>query len=640
MAAADPELALRLAKETADIYGDAVARLLRIVADRLARGITEPGWAERKLDDVVRLRAEILDEISRLDDAGADAAERAVVDAHRRGVRAAAGELRGPRIAGTLTGTQRTAVDALAREIVATPAADRIAEGVVEQLAGTHLRILRSTLDAYRQTVAEAALPGVAAGVDTRRVAAQRALDRFAQQGVTGFVDAAGRRWQLESYVEMATRTGSGRAMVQGRLDAYRAAGRDLVIVSDAPQECSACRPWEGKVLSLSGQTSGRLDRGFSVAGTVDQATSAGLFHANCFPGDVLVSGPPVRAADARWYEGDLVVIHTAGGDELPVTPNHPVLTAEGWVAAGSLHVGDQLVRHLAPERMHSMRPDDERVPSMIGDVARALRESGPVVAVRVPAAAEQFHGDGLGGDVDVVLADRSLESGLEAAMGEPSGDASLVVGGVRLGALLAERTTLEVLSGERRPADGVMGGGDLSSALLCGHGRPPAPLGFGSADPQASAGEEVADRRLVDADVGGDLRLSLAGFVAFDDVVALGRRQVRCHVYNLQTEDSWYTANGIVVHNCRHDLRPYVAGLTERMTHTADREGDRARQQQRYLERGVRRWKRVEAVALDDAARARAQARSRAWQARIRGHVDEHGLKRQRQREQVGRAR
>ena len=371
MAAADPELALRLAKETADIYGDAVARLLRIVADRLARGITEPGWAERKLDDVVRLRAEILDEISRLDDAGADAAERAVVDAHRRGVRAAAGELRGPRIAGTLTGTQRTAVDALAREIVATPAADRIAEGVVEQLAGTHLRILRSTLDAYRQTVAEAALPGVAAGVDTRRVAAQRALDRFAQQGVTGFVDAAGRRWQLESYVEMATRTGSGRAMVQGRLDAYRAAGRDLVIVSDAPQECSACRPWEGKVLSLSGQTSGRLDRGFSVAGTVDQATSAGLFHANC-----------------------------------------------------------------------------------------------------------------------------------------------------------------------------------------------------------------------------------------------------------------------------RHDLRPYVAGLTERMTHTADREGDRARQQQRYLERGVRRWKRVEAVALDDAARARAQARSRAWQARIRGHVDEHGLKRQRQREQVGRAR
>lgn len=254
-ASPDPDLLLRLAKETAEIYGQAVDDLLAIVARRLARGIDRPGWAEAKLLEQVQLRNEAQAVLERLQVLGPAAIERAV------GAGWAAGMADAVEVSATLAPrTNVEAVRALARE-------------AVEQVAGSRLQILRSVDDAYRAVITEAS-SGVVSGSLTRRQAAQRALDRFADRGVTGLVDRAGRRWGLDTYAEMATRTASGRAQVQGALDRYQAAGRDLVIVSDAPGECALCRPWEGRVLSITGQTAGYP--------TVGSATAAGLQHANC----------------------------------------------------------------------------------------------------------------------------------------------------------------------------------------------------------------------------------------------------------------------------------------------------------------------------------------------------------------------
>lgn len=618
-AAADPELAARLAKATADLYGDAAVRLLGAVARRLARGVDEPGWPERKLLEILSLRDEALAVVAQLQANGEQLVGEAIESAVAAGERAAVADLTTVEARAAFTGANRVAVQTLVTE-------------TLTAVRSTHVRLLRSTLDAYRTVVAEASLPGVVTGTETRRQAAQRALDRFASRGVTGFVDRSGRGWELESYVEMATRTGAGRAHVAGSLARYEAAGRDLVIVSDAPEECEVCRRWEGRVLSISGRTPGYP--------TVARATAEGLLHANCFPADVVVSGPPVRAADARRYEGELVVIHTAGGDELPVTPNHPVLTAEGWVAAGSLHVGDHLVRHLDAQRMGLVCPDNQRVPSRIGEVAGALRQAGSVVTVSVPATPEQFHGDGFGGDVDVVLADRLLGDAGDATLRQPCGHEALVSGRVGLRSLLTGGAATQVL---RRAADtsyGVVGGSDLATALLLRHRAPLPSLGLASADLGASLDDPLADAALADAEGGRQLALRLASSVTLDQVVDLGRRQASCHVYNLQTAEGWYTANGIVVHNCRHALGAYVPGLTKRFTATADAEGDAERQHQRYLERGIRRWKRREAAALDEPARRAAAARKREWQGRMRTFVDEHDRKRLPAREQIGSAR
>jgi hypothetical protein len=108
----------------------------------------------------------------------------------------------------------------------------------------------------------------------TRLAAAQKALTQLEQAGFRTFTDRAGRRWELASYTEMAVRTVTAQAAVNGALDRFQSFGMDLVIVSDAPAECSLCRPWEGKVLSITGRTPGYP--------TMAEARAAGLWHPNC----------------------------------------------------------------------------------------------------------------------------------------------------------------------------------------------------------------------------------------------------------------------------------------------------------------------------------------------------------------------
>lgn len=261
----DPDIPLRLSKTVADIYSDASTQLLDIVARRLARGIDQPGWAEAKLAEILQLRNDAQAIVERLQVLGPDAVTSLLDEAAAAVAKAASAE-----VTATLTpATNSPAVAALARQTIG-------------QLQGTHLQILRTIPDIYRQVVAETSAPGVVTGSVTRRQAAARALDRFAAKGVTGFVDRAGRRWELETYAEMTARTASGRAMIQGRLDTYQADGRDVVIVSDAPEECKVCRVFEGKLLSISGRSVGQTVGGKRVIDSVSGAQAKGLHHPNC----------------------------------------------------------------------------------------------------------------------------------------------------------------------------------------------------------------------------------------------------------------------------------------------------------------------------------------------------------------------
>lgn len=611
-AGADPDLALREAKAVADLYGQAVDVLLRKVAARLARGIDEPGWAENKLLEVMDLRHDaqmVVDDLM----AGT---EQVVGDAVRAGWKAGAGQV----------ATNESVVGALVSETVSS----------VTQIRGG---ILRATLDIFRTVVAESTGPTVA-GATTRRQAAQASLDRFANRGIGGFVDKAGRRWSIDTYAEMATRTAVGRAQVAGGLQRITDEGGDLVIVSDAPQECKVCRRWEGKVLSVSGSTpTGTRLGGFTVAGTVAQAQAAGLHHPNCFPAEVLVAGPAPELGYRRWYDGHLVIIQTASGVELPVTPNHPVLTPEGWVTAGDLRIGQHVLRYGGDvEASMGKDPDDVQIPAPIGEVVGSFGEPVEMSTVSVPAAPEQFHGDGtIDGHVEVVGPNGLLGDDDVAGLCDHHRQLALLGGGMGLSPLLTCSPLGEVLIGADHASDGVVGSGDLPGPLVGGHAAPLPGLGLTSSDPGASDLDPATDGRLGDAEGGRELVLSLSGSISLDEIVHLSRREFSGHVYNLQTVPGWYTAGGIVVHNCRHRLGKFVPGLTQRMTDTADPEGDRLRQEQRRLERGVRQWKARAAAALDDDARRKAEGQVRAWQGRLRTHVADNDLKRLPYRERLG---
>lgn len=80
---------------------------------------------------------------------------------------------------------------------------------------------------------------------------------------------------------------------------------------------------------------------------------------------------------------------------------------------------------------------------------------------------------------------------------------------------------------------------------------------------------------------------------------------------------------------NCRHREYAYTPGdPTPQVPMDSPAENKRkykATQQQRYMERQLRRWKRREAVALSPLDRDTARAKTKEWNRRIREHVNNH---------------
>lgn len=262
------------------VYADAERYLLETVGGEVDAVATDADrgrdTATRQAQGARRVRAAVERTVLNLDRGGAAAIERVVGAAAESGVDAAVAQL--ARITGP---ADRGEVDRRAL--------DRLAASTIDLAQVAHRSILRTVPDAYREVISRT-VSGVLVGAQTRREASQRAMWALTDRGLTSFTDAAGRRWRLSSYVEMATRTAAARAHTDALLDRLAADGHDLVIVGDAANECDRCTPWEGKILARSGPV-GRVEVAHAltgdtlvvdVAGTVDDARRAGLLHPNC----------------------------------------------------------------------------------------------------------------------------------------------------------------------------------------------------------------------------------------------------------------------------------------------------------------------------------------------------------------------
>lgn len=149
------------------------------------------------------------------------------------------------------------------------------AAAAYEGLEGTNVQVLRSSRDLYRDisiTAGESSFKDT--DTFTRREMAQRQLNDYAQRGIHAVTYRDGRRMPLDSYAEMVGRTTSGHAAIQASLNRYEEYGYDLVRVSSHFRACPLCTPWEGKVLSQSGES--------EKYPALDEAIDDGLFHPNC----------------------------------------------------------------------------------------------------------------------------------------------------------------------------------------------------------------------------------------------------------------------------------------------------------------------------------------------------------------------
>jgi len=135
-----------------------------------------------------------------------------------------------------------------------------------------------------------------------------------------------------------------------------------------------------------------------------------------CFPAETPVnSDSKLTGGYKRWYEGKLTTIATAGGRQLSGTPNHPVLTARGWVPLGQLVVGDRVICRTRQQDVAAVDPHEQHADVPIGEVFDLLASQG--THERRMGSRHDFHGDGQDRQVDVVRTDGQLLSRLKPTL-------------------------------------------------------------------------------------------------------------------------------------------------------------------------------------------------------------------------------
>ena len=154
--------------------------------------------------------------------------------------------LAGYQNAAALTSTQMDIVQKLTQNLMG-----EITDASVTTMSTIQSALIgRVTPDVYRRVGLEqvANIQAVGKGINQ---AVPQFVETLRREGVTAFVDKAGRNWSLHTYCTMAARTTSRQAEVLAVLTADET--HDLYMVSKRGTTCKICAPYEGRVYSRSG---------------------------------------------------------------------------------------------------------------------------------------------------------------------------------------------------------------------------------------------------------------------------------------------------------------------------------------------------------------------------------------------------
>lgn len=178
-----------------------------------------------------------------------------------------------------------------------TPAAER---EVAEKISATAPVAIRSTDRLYTEALSAIIAQPAQSNAHRLRVA-QGVLDRLSEAGITGFIDKAGRNWNIVSYVEMCTRTVAANAMLDSHIHTLTSNGQHVAVIDGAVDCCAKCAPWHGQLVTLD-DTPPEVP----VMGSLDDARAAGVWHPGCrcsiglwTPGD---PRPHIPEPDPRLY--------------------------------------------------------------------------------------------------------------------------------------------------------------------------------------------------------------------------------------------------------------------------------------------------------------------------------------------------
>ena len=111
------------------------------------------------------------------------------------------------------------------------------------------------------QGILNEAAASVASGTETRTQAVRRAIRRISDEGLTGFIDRAGRSWTPEAYVNMVTRTTVHNTAIQATRARMTDYNTQVFQVSSHAGARPGCYPYQGKFYSWD-NTAGEITLG------------------------------------------------------------------------------------------------------------------------------------------------------------------------------------------------------------------------------------------------------------------------------------------------------------------------------------------------------------------------------------------
>ena len=247
-----------------ELYRQAEQEISTKLLQAVLKAGTKKALSVRRLEQELKAVYKMLDELKK---AGESVSAEMVTAAFSGGIRVARKQLEAAGVIekGTIV-AEMGGVHEKAMKVYSSMIGERLADVVTT--AG------RTTADIYRQLQLDSILTGTVSGYETINSKIREMEKTSEAQGLVAFVDRSGREWNMSTYVEMLARTTVMKIHNEAVKNEFIAHGEDLVVISYHLPTCEMCKPWNGKIVSLTGATKDYP--------TMAEAEADGLFHPNC----------------------------------------------------------------------------------------------------------------------------------------------------------------------------------------------------------------------------------------------------------------------------------------------------------------------------------------------------------------------
>lgn len=162
---------------------------------------------------------------------------------------------------------------------------EALIKATMDDMEQAEIAVLRMANDQYRKVIYNAQVYANT-GAGTYEKAVDMATEDFVKAGLNCVQYANGARHTLADYADMAIRTASKRAYLQGEGQKRQEWGISTVIMNKRGNPCPKCLPFVGKVLIDDVWSNGPKDGKSPVTGIkypfMSSAIAAGLYHPRC----------------------------------------------------------------------------------------------------------------------------------------------------------------------------------------------------------------------------------------------------------------------------------------------------------------------------------------------------------------------